>query len=302
MSWLAVAVGGSAGASLISGLVGANAAETAAQQQVAYEQQALQVEQGQFQTAVGALTPYAQAGMNFMPTLQSAATQGTGMFPTLNSYATTGNQAYQTLASLYGVNTPGNQPNWSAFLNTPAYQWASQTGNAALTNTLASQGQVLSGNQLTAISNYNQGLAGQQFTNVTNALQNISGIGATAAGQGVGYGVSAANAGAGIGGGAAGAIGNVASNAANTLGNTTMATGQSAASGTVGASNAITSALSSGTTNSLLLYGLASKYGATASNPSSYLNSAANQNTFSTGAPGVPYSNVSGSGLNLVSQ
>ena len=241
--------GGALAGGVASGLFGYFGAQDAASKQQQSALSALGLQESEFQTALQYIQGNTNTGLNF-----------------LRPFANTGKQAYKTLASLYGVGQGPNgqqgMPNWSQFLQTPAYQFASTIGNESLQNTLASQGQILSGNQLTATMNYNQGLASQQFTNVTNALASISGMGEQAAGS--------------IGsllGQSSGQVGSLASNAAQTMGNTTQAYGAAGASGIVGGTNAITGAIGSGTSNLLALYGLNKFLGGSsgaAANPSSY--------------------------------
>lgn len=142
----------------------------------------------------------------------------------LNPFINAGAGAAGVLGGLTGAN--GQQPNFSAFANSPDYLFAQQQGNSALQNYLNANGMARSGGGITAAINYNQGLASQQYGNYFNRLMQIATLGGNAAQAGVG----GANA------------------AANTIGNI----GQSQASGIVGGTNAVTGSLNSGINNSLL--------------------------------------------------
>ena len=160
----------------------------------------------------------------------------------LNPFIQTGQNATNSLANLYGLGSSGT-PNYSAFLNSPDYQWAFSQGQNATQNLLSAKGNLLSGGGLTALTNWGQGLASQQFGNYFNRLLSLSQLGE--------------NAGASLAGNNA--------NMANTIGNTQMGIGQAQASGIVGGTNALTGAIGGGI-NNYLLYNALGRGG----NPSSY--------------------------------
>lgn len=122
--------------------------------------------------------------------------------PFLNS----GTQANNTLTDLYGLNgqDAGAQAAARAnFQNTPGYQFALNQGVAAQDASAAARGNILSGNQQKALTDYGQGLANTTYNQYVQNLQNQVGQGVTAAG-GVGTGQAAvANAQAGKSGAAA---------------------------------------------------------------------------------------------------
>lgn len=91
-----------------------------------------------------------------------------------------GTNAANQLSNLYGLN--GGSPNagWQQFVNSPDYQWAFGQGTNATQNVLASQGNLLSGGGLAALTNYGQGLASQQFGNYFNRLMQMTQLGANA--------------------------------------------------------------------------------------------------------------------------
>jgi hypothetical protein len=200
-----------------SGLIGANAASQASQAQLQAAQLAQQTQLGIFGQTQANLAPYMQAG----------------------------NSALQQLASLFGLGPGGTGPNagtaaaaTSALTKYPGYQFGLQQGVSALDASAASQGLLLSGNQLTAAQQYGQNYAMQNAWNPY---------------------VSQLNTLAGSGQNAAAGLGAIGANTGSSVANSQLAGGQAAASGIVGSANALTSGLSSGLSsglNSALLAGL----------------------------------------------
>jgi hypothetical protein len=146
----------------------------------------------------------------------------------LNPWIQTGTQADASLAALYGAG--GGTPNYSAFYNSPDYQFAFQQGQNAVQNLLSSKGNLLSGGGLTALTNFGQGLASQQFGNYFNRLLSLSQVGQNAASSLAGN----------------------ATSSAGQIGNTQMALGQAQAGGIVGGVNALSGAIGGGINNYLL--------------------------------------------------
>jgi hypothetical protein len=141
----------------------------------------------------------------------------------LNPFIQTGQGATNTLASLYGLNGSGT-PNYSAFYNSPGYQFAYNQGLNATQNLLSAKGSLASGGGLAALTNFGQGLASQQYGNYVNQLMGIAGIGENAAG----------------------ALAGTNANMSNTIGNTQQAIGAAQAGGIVGGTNALTGAIGGG--------------------------------------------------------
>jgi len=161
----------------------------------------------------------------------------------LNPFIQTGQQADASLAALYGLGSGGGgRPDFSAFYNSPDYQWAYDQGLKATTNLLSARGNLLSGAGLDALTKYGQGMASQQFGNYYNRLLQLSQQGA----------------------GAAGALAGNATTQAGQIGNTQMGLGQAQASGIIGGTNALTGAIGGGINNYLLFNAL------NRINPSSY--------------------------------
>src|ERR1019366_2590442 len=146
-----------AGASVVTGIIGAGAAQSAAKTQAAAENSAAQTQ----------LSMFDQTQANAQP------------------FVSTGQSATYTLADLYGLPTPtnpnGGQPynpaSLAAFTNTPGYQFQEQQGVAALDQSAASKGGLLSGDQLEAITNYSSGLASENFGNYVSGLTGLANTG-----------------------------------------------------------------------------------------------------------------------------
>jgi hypothetical protein len=155
-----VAAGVTGAATLGSGLMQANAASQAAQDQENAAKSAQALQQQEFQQTQQNLSPW----------------------------MTTGSSALQQIASLYGLGPGGNgQPNtagmMSALQSYPGYQFALQQGDQSLDRVAASRGLSLSGAQLKDSQQFGQGLATQTFGNYMSGLQGLSQQGLGAAGS-----------------------------------------------------------------------------------------------------------------------
>ncbi len=153
------------GASIASGLIGANAASKASEAQVGMEQQGLDA--------------------------QNAARAK--LAPWIN----TGTGANYTLGQMYGIGPDGKPTNagndFSQFTNSPDFKFAQQQGELGLQRYENAAGLAMSGGALKDVAQFNQGLASQQFGNYFNRLMSLSQLGQNAAAAGV----SGANAAAG---------------------------------------------------------------------------------------------------------
>lgn len=93
-------------------------------------------------------------------------------------------QALNQLAQLTGLpgqggSGPAGSPDYSAFYNSPDYQFALQQGEQSTLRNASALGNVRSGNTLAALTRYGQGAATQNFGNYINRLQGLAGMGAT---------------------------------------------------------------------------------------------------------------------------
>ena len=163
MSWVAAAV---AGGSIASGLIGADAANSAADKQSNAAANSLAMQQQMFNKTQENFSPYLNIGKG----------------------------ATYSLGSLYGIGQDGNptnaNPDYSQFTNSPDYGFAQQQGNLALDRANNAKGLNLSGGALKDASQFNQGLATQQYGNYYNRLLSLSQLGQSAASGAAG---SAAN-------------------------------------------------------------------------------------------------------------
>lgn len=98
----------------------------------------------------------------------------------------------------------GGQPDYSAFMNSPDYQFALQQGEQATQRAGSATGNLRSGNTLAALTQFGQGLASQQLGNYTNRLAQLAGVGQ-----------QSANTLGGLGANMASNIGNAYTNAGN---------------------------------------------------------------------------------------
>ena len=152
MSFVAVAIGGSA---LVSAGVGLYGANKAADTQANAANNALNFQKQAFDTSQANLRPFINAGQN----------------------------ATYTLGQLTGSGT-NNQPDYSSFFKDPSYQFAQQQGELGIRRAADATGTNLSGGTLKDLTQFNSGLASQQYGNYFNRLMGLSTMGANAAAGG----------------------------------------------------------------------------------------------------------------------
>lgn len=149
------AAGIGAGASLGAGSMQAGAAKSAAQLQYEEQQQALQFQEQEWNQQQGNLAPWVQQGQKAIGTLgglQDQALQGQGPLAPWT-------QQFQAPTAAQAAQYPG-------------YQFGLQQGTAALGNSAAASGNLLTGNTGEALQQYGQQYAQNDYTNVYNqALQ-----------------------------------------------------------------------------------------------------------------------------------
>lgn len=156
MPWAVAAAGISAVGSIAGGVLGGNAAKSAAGKAASAQQQGLDFVKQVYGDTTGNLQPY----MN------------------------TGTDALSRLAGAYGL--PGGDPGgaqagFDAFQATPGFQFQQQQGLLAANRGLAAQGLTGSGGQAKALEQYGQGLAGTQFGGYLDQLAKLAGIGQSSA-------------------------------------------------------------------------------------------------------------------------
>lgn len=201
MTWGMTAV---AGATLVSGYMGANAAKDAARQQASAADRAADVQMEMFNTQNEQQAPYREAG-----------------YTALKDIA--GSKDYFT--HQYGPE------DFSATLD-PSYAFRLKQGQLATENALNRAGGMVSGNALAGLQDYTQGLASTEYGNafnryqtqrgnIYNTLASIAGLGQTSLGQ----------------------TGTASTAAAGNIGQALIGSGTAQAAGTVGAANAMGGAL-----------------------------------------------------------
>jgi hypothetical protein len=315
---LVVAGALSGGGSIISGILGSNAAESAASEQEKAQQQV-------FNTTAQAV----QGGQKNVGDTVGIANQILGNASNLfNPYVQQGQSATNSIQNLInGPSSPLSTPfsfNQSDLQNSPGYQFTLAQGQQAIQRAAAAQGGLFSSGTLKSLAGYTTGTAEQYFndaynqalgtysTNTNTALQKINslqqlanlGYSGTAAQaglaqgqannslQGAEFGSQLGLTGAQIEGGALTAQGNAA--AAGTIGSTNAIT-----QGIAGATNAAGSALTMGSLQSLLAslgLGTGSASAPTASTTTPYSTTGTNiQPVTGTQAPNP--NNIGGSGL-----
>ena len=230
----------SAGGSILGGLIGSGAAQSAAGTQAQSAQNALDFQKQQFATTQAQGAPYRGAGYNALNTLGGL---GSG---TYQMYDAQGNPTGAGTGT--GYLTKEYTPADFAQGIDPGYQFRLQQGQEA-TNRMANMGGgMISGNALRGVQDYTQGLASQEYGNAFNRFQtNRTNIYNTLAGI-AGLGQNAYNTSAQTG-----------AQAANTVGNTIQNIGQAQAAGTVGSANALSGGLQNAGNAYMLSQLLASK-------------------------------------------
>ncbi len=208
---------GIVGATLIAAGVGAAASVYAASTQANAAKNALQQQQAQYTQSRGDITG-------------NLATANAALQP----YSNLGTGAIGSIAQLYGFPNPvtgaagTGTPDYSAFTNSPDYNFALQQGTLAVDRSAAARGLLNSGGNLKDLTSFGQGLASQQYGNYFNRLAAIAGLGQTAA-------TAQANAAIGAGTNLANLSQSFGTNSANTIQNI----GAAQASGAVGIANAL---------------------------------------------------------------
>jgi hypothetical protein len=120
-----------------------------------------------------------------------------------------------------GGTSGGNQlagPDYSAFYQSPDYQFRLNQGLNAVQNSAAAQGGLYSGNALRGINEFAQGSAASEFGNYVNRQLALAGMGQAATTQ----------------------AGNAAMTTGTNVGNLLLANGNARASGIIGQANAVT--------------------------------------------------------------
>ena len=122
----------------------------------------------------------------------------------------------------------GGSPDYSAFYQSPGYEFRFDEGQRAIERSAAARGGLMSGGMGRELVRYGQGVATSEFGNYANRLASLAGIGQTANQQGI---YAGANAGSQVG------------TTSGQLGQTIMSSGTAQAFGIAGAGNALASGI-----------------------------------------------------------
>jgi hypothetical protein len=259
MSAIATAVVGGA---VISGVIGAAGAKSAANTQASAQNNATAMQQGMFDTINGQEQPFMNAGVTATNQLSSMTAPG-------------GYLNNQT-------STPFSfDP--SSITSSPGYQFSQTQGLQQTQNAIAPNVGALSGPALQALTNYSTGNAEQYYNNYFNQAQSQYNTNFNAQQTQQNNIFSRLSGIAGLGQNAASNVGTAGTSLGTGAAQSTAAAGASQAAGTVGAANA----LGSGISNAGSGYALSSilnNNSAAAANPSYGTTAAGNTNYFTTGA------------------
>lgn len=212
---------------VVGGLISAFGSKSAADTSASASKDAAQVQQNALNLSEQNSSPYRQAGAGALGLLSqmygipydygqsmpsngsygypgsqtSAPASGTFMglpankFPGLGGgYGATGTASYNPPpgSTTTGAGS-GGSPNFSAFFNSPGYQFAQQQGQQAINRGAAASGNLYSSNTLANLSNYSSGLASQQYNNYVQQLFGIAGLGGSASTAGGAQAITGAN-------------------------------------------------------------------------------------------------------------
>lgn len=131
-------------------------------------------------TVEGGLSDFDQALQQATAALRQGGDQAAGY---QQPYFNAGTGALNQLTNALGLNgAEGNQNALSAFTASPGYQFQLQQGVNALDRSAAARGNLYSGAQGRALTEYGQGVANQEFGNYLNRLAGVAGAGQGAAG------------------------------------------------------------------------------------------------------------------------
>lgn len=252
----AAAIGGiAAGVGAVGGAaISSMGAKSAANTQAAAANNATALQQQEWQQAEQNFQPYLNLGNSAINPLLAAM----GYNVTQNgdgTYAFNGTDPNNILQQRYGNFTAPTEAQAQA---TPGYQFTLNQGLKAVQNSAAARGLGTSGAALKGASSYATGLADSTYNDVYNRALNT--YNANANTFNTNYNVAASNVNRlqGIVSNGQNAAGNLASTGAATtanIGNTMTGAANATAAGTVGSSNALSSALGS-LGNNALTYGL----------------------------------------------
>lgn len=149
-----------AGASLLGGMFGSNAADKAADAQVKAANKALKLQREMWTTSRNDMMPWLDAGRSALGTY---------------------------MGQLDGTGDP------NAFKATPGYDWRVKQGEQGVMNNLSALGMKNSGKALKALESFRQGIASQEYGTWMDRLAGVSGAGQQTSNSMAGYAQNAGN-------------------------------------------------------------------------------------------------------------
>lgn len=204
-----------AGASIISGLFGANAATSAANTQAAASDKALALQASEYAQARSDAQPWLTAGSTALQQYLGEL----GLSKTVTAPSTT---------NAAGVTTPGaTTPFQSQFTETPNYAFDVSQGTKGVVNNLAALGMKNSGAALKALTRYTTGAANDTYQSYLDRLSGVSTGGQTTEGN----------------------LGTLGANSANSQASTIQNSGAATASGYIGSATALGGGLTGAANN-----------------------------------------------------
>lgn len=213
MSWGAVAT---IGGSIISGAMGASAADSAANAQIAASQEQARVQKEMFDKQVELQAPFREAGLKGQNQLLDL----------LGLSENTGAAGYGSLAKSFSGEDMYKDPGYGFRLN---------EGVKALDRSAAARGGLLGGNQLRGLTQFGQDYGSQEYMNAFNRYQTERAARLNPLQSLMGAGQTSANT-----------LTSAAGNLGNALGESAINAGNARASGYIGSANAISNAIGQG--------------------------------------------------------
>jgi hypothetical protein len=216
-----------AGASLLSGVIGADSASSAADTQANAANNATALQKSMFDTTSGYEAPFRQGGTDALARLSTLLGIG----------GDSSQQGYGSLMKPFGM---------SDFQMDPGIQFQQKYGQQALQNSQAAKDGVLSGGAMKDLIGFNQGMAGTGYQSAFDRYMANKGFAYDSLMKEANLGQSAASNTA-----------NTGANYASGMSNTIVGAGQASAAGQIGVANA----LSGGINNASQMYFLRSLMG-----------------------------------------
>lgn len=213
MAWGAVAA---VGGSLVSGFMGSNAADSAANAQIAAAQEQARVQKEMFDKQVELQAPFREAGLK-------------GQNQLLDLLGLSGN----TGAAGYG--SMAKEFTGQDLYKDPGYAFRLNEGVKALDRSAAARGGLLGGNQLRGVTQFGQDYGSQEYMNAFNRFQTERAARLNPLQSLMGAGQTSANT-----------LTSAAGNLGNALGESAINAGNARASGYIGSANAISNAIGQG--------------------------------------------------------